>query len=87
MAWNASLLKTFRIAEGKTFQVRIEGFNVLNHANFQTPSGSAFAFSTQSINGGNVQVLTPTATYALIGSTIVPGQGGRQIQIGGKFVF
>jgi hypothetical protein len=87
IAWNASLLKTFKITEGKTFQVRIEGFNVLNHANFQTPSGSAFAFGTQSINGGNVQVLTPTATYAQIGSTIVPGQGGRQIQIGGKFVF
>jgi len=32
---DASLAKNFRIKEGVRFQLRLEGFNVFNHTNFQ----------------------------------------------------
>jgi hypothetical protein len=37
--WNMALLKTTKITESKELQLRFEGFNVFNHAQFQNPSG------------------------------------------------
>jgi len=37
--WNMALLKTTKIAESKELQLRFEGFNVFNHAQFSNPSG------------------------------------------------
>lgn len=40
--WNAdfSVQKDTRITEGKTIQLRLEGYNVFNHTNFANPTGS-----------------------------------------------
>jgi hypothetical protein len=37
--WNIALLKNTKITESKELQLRLEGFNVFNHAQFQNPSG------------------------------------------------
>jgi hypothetical protein len=37
--WNVALLKTTKITESKELQLRFEGFNVFNHAQFQNPTG------------------------------------------------
>jgi len=37
--WNIALLKTTKITESKELQLRFEGFNVFNHAQFQNPTG------------------------------------------------
>jgi hypothetical protein len=37
--WNVALLKTTQITESKELQLRFEGFNVFNHAQFQNPTG------------------------------------------------
>jgi hypothetical protein len=37
--WNMALLKTTRITESKELQLRFEGFNVFNHAQFMNPTG------------------------------------------------
>jgi hypothetical protein len=37
--WNLALLKTTRITESKELQLRFEGFNVFNHAQFTNPTG------------------------------------------------
>jgi len=44
---NLSLMKNFRIREGKSFQFRFESFNVMNHPNFVVPNNQ---FNTA--NGG-----------------------------------
>lgn len=38
--WDASMMKNFRVAEGMRLQVRVEGFNVLNRANFFQSGGT-----------------------------------------------
>jgi hypothetical protein len=37
--WNIALLKTTKITESKELQLRFEGFNVFNHAQFMNPTG------------------------------------------------
>lgn len=52
--WNAdaSLQKDTRIAEGKTLQLRIEFYNILNHTNFANPSGNV-----ASVNFGRISAI------------------------------
>ena len=35
---NLALMKNFGLREGRSLQLRLESFNVLNHANFNMPS-------------------------------------------------
>jgi hypothetical protein len=37
---NAGLSRIFRLKETQTLEFRAEGTNILNHANFKTPSGN-----------------------------------------------
>lgn len=37
--WDIALLKSIRLTESKSLQIRAEFFNAFNHAQFQTPSG------------------------------------------------
>jgi hypothetical protein len=39
--WDLSLFKQFPVGEGKTFQFRVEAFNVWNHASFRNPNMNA----------------------------------------------
>jgi hypothetical protein len=37
---NAGLSRIFKVKEAQTIEFRAEGTNILNHANFQNPSGN-----------------------------------------------
>ena len=69
-----------RLGETFNFQLRVEAFNVLNHTNFQAPTGSFAARNTSQANfnaetGPLAAPLTGTATTS------------RQLQLGAKFIF
>jgi hypothetical protein len=49
---DASIMKNWTLAEGKTFQFRWDAFNVTNHPNFANPSSN--------VDGGNFGVITGT---------------------------
>jgi len=70
--WDVSLLKDTRLKERKNLQFRAEAFNVLNHANFNTPNAVVFTPSGVSPTAG---LITSTATTS------------RQIQLGLKLRF
>jgi len=71
VTWDMSLLKDTRIRERATLQFRAEFFNLLNHANFNTPSMVTFT-----------PAVSPTA--GLITSTSTTS---RQIQFGLKLLW
>ncbi len=70
--WDFSVLKNTRIKERTTLQFRAEGFNILNHANFNTPNAVVFTPTGVSPTAG---VITSTATTS------------RQIQLALKLLF
>jgi len=49
--FNMALLKTTKITESKELQLRLEGFNVFNHAQFQNPSGEINSTQFGVVNG------------------------------------
>ncbi len=65
-----------RLGAGGFLQFRVECFNVLNRANFGSPSLSAFA--------GTRDGETPFATFGRISTTVT---SARQIQVGVRAVF
>jgi hypothetical protein len=67
-----SLFKTTRITERTNLQFRAEVFNVLNHANFDTPNATVFSGTSYNPSAG---LITATATSS------------RQIQFGLKLFF
>jgi hypothetical protein len=71
---NFSVQKDTRITEGKVFQMRLEAFNVFNHANFANPAGDVGAPSTF----GQILSLRPY---------VVTNEPSRLIQLGAKFIF
>jgi len=76
-----SLVKNIRIpriSEAFNLQLRVEAFNIFNHANFQAPTrnttfGGRFGFNQES-----------PGTAGLLDSTATPS---RQIQLGAKVIF
>jgi outer membrane receptor protein involved in Fe transport len=70
-----SLVKAFKLARGQSVQVRLEGFNVFNRANFAVPSGR-IAFTSAA---GDV-----APNWGRITSTVTTS---RQIQLGAKFLW
>jgi hypothetical protein len=70
---NFSVQKDTRITEGKTFQMRLEAFNLFNHANFANPDGD-FASATF----GQIRSLRPF---------VATQEPSRLIQLGAKFIF
>ena len=69
-----SLLKDTRITEKLGLQFRAEFFNILNHANFNTPNLITFTSATG----------VPSPTAGVITSTSTTS---RQIQFGLKFIW
>jgi len=70
--WDLSTLKDFRLRERLALQFRAEFFNVLNHANFNTPNAVTFTPSGVSPTAG---IITSTSTNS------------RQIQFGLKLLW
>ena len=70
---NFSVQKNTKITEGTNFQMRIEFFNLFNHANFANPDGD-FGSATF----GQIRSLRPF---------VVTTEPSRLIQLGAKFIF
>ncbi len=71
---DVSLMKTTRLSERLSLQLRGEAFNVLNHANFNTPNLIVFSSATAAPSG-SAGVITSTATSS------------RQIQVAAKLIW
>jgi len=71
-AWDLSVFKTAKLRERLSLQVRAEMFNLLNRANFNTPSLITF---TPSGVSGTAGAISSTATTS------------RQVQFGLKLVW
>jgi hypothetical protein len=69
---DASLFKNTAVSERISLQFRAEFFNVLNHANFDTPNTTVFSSGAISASAG---LVTATSTTS------------RQIQLGLKLIF
>ena len=89
MTLDASLVKNTRISERFNLQIRLEGFNVLNRANFRNPGEPLAPVYTAA-------TVTPAcAVNANLCSTLNPNQNqltltntsSRQIQLGMKLIF
>lgn len=73
---NFSIQKDTRITEGKTFQMRMEIYNLFNHANFANPDGDV-----ASTTFGQIRSLRP-----FVNNGPSP-EGSRLIQLAAKFIF
>lgn len=73
---NFSIQKDTRITEGKTFQMRMEIYNLFNHANFANPDGDV-----ASTTFGQILSLRP-----FVNNGPSP-EGSRLIQLAAKFIF
>ena len=77
--FDASVTKNFAVRESINLQLRVEGFNLANHPNFQAPGANYRRIFDGSAQGALVSsavgVLTATTTHS------------RQIQFGLKLVF
>jgi hypothetical protein len=76
--FDASVSKDFKIWESLNFQLRVDAFNVINHTNFQAPSGSLA-----------VTEVGTTATFASSSGfgKITGTQPNRQMQVSARFFF
>jgi hypothetical protein len=76
--FDASVSKDFKIHERLGFQFRVDAFNVINHTNFQSPSGSLTATGTGT---------TPTFATSSGFGKITGTQPNRQMQASARFFF
>ncbi|MGA9186499.1 MAG: carboxypeptidase regulatory-like domain-containing protein [Candidatus Acidiferrales bacterium] len=78
--WDMALLKTTKITESKSLELRFEAFNIWNHAQFGSPNGSINSANAFDPNTGAV---TDPGTFGLISSA----NSARVLQVGAKFLF
>ncbi len=69
---DASLIRNFGLGGARSFQFRLEVFNVFNHANFALPRMDIFSATGRIGSAGRITATTTTS---------------RQIQLGLKFLF
>jgi hypothetical protein len=75
-----SLYKDFHLSsESRYIEIRLESYNVFNHANFAEPDGNL----SDSTFGESLSVINPTS----FGTNAGDPQPGRATQLGGKFYF
>jgi hypothetical protein len=76
--FDASVSKDFKIWEALNFQFRVDAFNVINHTNFQAPSGSLTVTEV-----GTAATFATSSGFGKITGT----QPNRTMQISGRFFF
>ncbi len=79
--WDFSLSKIWRLNERINLQIRGEFFNILNHANFDTPTMNTDLSSPNTV--GTV-VFTPDVAAA---NPVIGSGGSRHIQLGAKIIW
>ena len=78
---NASIQKDTRITERTTIQLRLEAYNVFNHANFGNPNDAAGTSDVASPTFGQITALRP-----FVNNGPSP-EGSRLVQLAAKFIF
>lgn len=76
-SWDLSAAKRFPIRERFSLQLRVEGFNILNHPNFQNPNGTM----PSSFNPSN------PASWGVLGKITALQGNLRQFQLALKLIF
>jgi hypothetical protein len=76
--FDAAVSKDFKIWESLNFQFRVDAFNVINHTNFQTPSGSLSVTAV-----GTAATFSTSSGFGKITGT----QPNRQLQLSSRFFF
>ncbi len=85
--WDFSIVKTFRLGERVSMQIRGEFFNVLNHPNFANPQSTSLIATGNDLGntgGFGLTNFTPDVSAA---NPVIGAGGPRNIQIGVKFRF
>lgn len=81
MDFDASVSKDFKIWEILRFQFRVDAFNVLNHTNFQSPSGG-LSVTADPADPTKATFATTSAFGKITGT-----QPNRQMQVSTRFFF
>jgi hypothetical protein len=76
--FDASVSKDFKIWESLNFQFRVDAFNVINHTNFQAPSGSLTVTEV-----GTAATFATSSSFGKITGT----QPNRTMQLSARFFF
>jgi hypothetical protein len=76
--FDASVAKDFKIWEALNFQFRVDAFNVINHTNFQSPSGSLTVTEV-----GTAATFATSSGFGKITGT----QPNRTMQVSARFFF
>jgi hypothetical protein len=76
--WDVALLKNTNFTESKSLQLRLEAFNIFNHAQFENPTGTINQGLPNFVNGVNQGGLFGVVTSA---------RPPRIMQIAAKFLF
>ena len=76
--FDASVSKDFKIWEALNFQFRVDAFNVINHTNFQAPSGALSVTAA-----GTAATFATSSGFGKITGT----QPNRQMQVSARFFF
>jgi len=79
--FDASVAKDFKIVERLNFQFRVDAFNVINHTNFQAPSGSLSISETTA--APTVASFSGSSGFGKITGT----QPNRTMQLSARFFF
>jgi len=78
---NASIQKDTKITERTAIQLRLEAYNVFNHANFGNPNDAAGTSDVASPTFGRITALRP-----FVNNGPSP-EGSRLVQLAAKFIF
>jgi len=60
-SWDMAVFKNVQITEGRRIQLRVEGFNITNRANFGLPATTVFNSAGRVSNAGEITTIVGTA--------------------------
>jgi outer membrane receptor protein involved in Fe transport len=66
-SWDMAVFKNFPLNEGRRIQLRVEGFNITNRANFGLPASTVFNSAGRVANAGEITSIVGTARQLQFG--------------------